>query len=159
MNKPPMTDDIRTLLEIGREAYSDVYVFAHGEDDNHYDALDAAIMAVLAAAPARPSRGVVDEDVVIQAERAFWPAYNEALRVHGTKADCHAIGMRAALQAAALPAAPEDTEWREAFVEVSASRYRDAGMKIEAARIHAEVDANQLETIWRAKKAATEGEG
>ena len=65
----PMTDqvneavaDIKPLLEIGREAYSEVYVHVYGEDDNHYEALDAAIMAVLAARSAtHPARGVVDE--------------------------------------------------------------------------------------------------
>lgn len=83
-------------MNIDTVALEEILEF-HGDllTENQEEALKGAIAAANA-----PSRGVVDEDVVMQAERAFWPAYNEALRVHGTKADCHAIGMRAALQAA-----------------------------------------------------------
>jgi len=54
--------------------------------------------AMLAAAPAAPKGGVVDEAMVQKAERAYWPAYSEAARTHGRR--CHETGMRAALAAA-----------------------------------------------------------
>lgn len=50
--------------------------------------------------------------------------------------------------------------WREHFAELQAARYRDAGMKFEQARIHAETDVRQLQIMQAGGAAidATRGE-
>jgi glutamine synthetase len=49
--------------------------------------------------------------------------------------------------------------WREHFAELQAARYRDAGMKIEQARIHAETDVRQLEITLNTSAARGAKEG
>lgn len=53
-------------------------------------------------------------------------------------------------QVAQQPAAVDDLNaWRAAFVEERATRYREGGMAIEQARIHAETDATLMELAAR----------
>lgn len=51
---------------------------------------------------------------------------------------------------ALLDGQPAGVDWRGHFVSTTEARYRDAGMKVEQARIHAENDARELESMHHA---------
>lgn len=101
-------------------------------------ALTAAIASLSAQQPAAVDGAMVELAVAGYAAGP-WAAFSpEASR------EAHRERMRAALQAALAhqPAAVDDLNaWRAAFVEERATRYREGGMAIEQARIHAETDA------------------